>query len=150
MCALGHVLPKIIFIAVKRFGESDRGVVAGIDDHALNEILDLHPAVDGSEHSRAAGRRAAVPPGIGANEQLLIERQCFLFQRLKDKLHRHELGEARRRIRLVGAAFEEIAAVLVIYQHGVLRGDVGRRDRVRLLRLRERAFRREYKRRDGR
>ena len=121
MRAARHVRGEIALGAVKGFSKSDRGVVAGIDDHALNQVFHFDAAVDGGEHRRTTRGRPAGAPGIRRDQQFLIELELALFQRLEDDFHRHQLGEACRRHGLIGRTLKEIAAVLVIHQHSMPR-----------------------------
>src|SRR5690348_6477042 len=68
--ALGHVLGKGRFGTAEPFGQHDRGIVAGLDDHAAYEIFDPDLGVERSEHLRALGL-----PGMLADWKRILHLQ---------------------------------------------------------------------------
>ena len=60
------------FVAGDAFRERDAGVVAGLDDDAVQQVLDRDLAVDRREHARCARRRAALPPGVLADDEFVV------------------------------------------------------------------------------
>jgi hypothetical protein len=109
--AAGHELAGESFLAAGHaFGQRYAGVVAALDDRAVQEIIDRHLAVDGGKHGRAAGRRAAPAPGVLADAELVRELDLAFLDGVEDDLDRHQLHHAGRRAQLVGVLFEQDAA----------------------------------------
>ena len=59
--------PNAVSLPASAFGEHDAGVVGGLNDHAVQQVVDRDPAVDRREHGRAVRRRAALSPGVLAD-----------------------------------------------------------------------------------
>ena len=97
-----HQAGKVVLVTGDALGERNTCVVAGMDDDALDQVGDLHPAMNGGEHGRAAGRRPALAPGIRADDELFLQGEVAFLDLVEDNLRRHQLGEARRRNELIG------------------------------------------------
>ena len=109
--ALGHeVGGKDPLVAGHAFGERDAGIVAALDDGAVQEIVDRNLAVDGGEHRRAARRRAALAPGVLADPVFVGQLDVALLEGVEDHLGRHQLHHAGRRAQFVGVLLEQHAA----------------------------------------
>ncbi len=68
-----HQRRERLFGTCRVLGKRDRRIVAGLDDHAVEQILELHLAVDREETRRTVGARAATAPGVLADEHVVIE-----------------------------------------------------------------------------
>ena len=121
--ALSHLIGEIGFIAGQPFGQHDAGIVAGLDDHAVQQIVDGNLAVDRREHGGAVRGRAALAPGILAHGVFVGELDAAFFKLVEHVFGGHQLGEAGREDELVGVALEQHAAVLGVDQDGVRRAD---------------------------
>ena len=118
--ALGHQRRRTSFSLPRdALGHRDAGIVAGLDDHAAQQILHLHPAVDRREHARCARRRPAGAPGIGADHEFVLELQPALHDLVEYDLRGHQLGQAGRRHQLVGVLLEQDRAAFGIDQDRV-------------------------------
>ena len=62
--ALVHQGGESVLDAGNAFRERDRGVVAGLDDQAAQQVLDPDLAVHVEEHRRGVGVGAAGAPGV--------------------------------------------------------------------------------------
>ena len=69
--ALGHLGAEVALVAGDAFGEHDAGVVGRLDDHAVQQVVDRHPAVERRKHGRAVRRRAALAPGVLADDEFV-------------------------------------------------------------------------------
>ena len=103
-------------VAGERFGDGDAGVVRGIDDDAVDEVVELHLAVDGGEHRRAVRRRPALAPGVLADGELVVELDVTLLDFVEHEFERHQLGEARRGDELVAVLLVKNAVAFGIEQ----------------------------------
>ena len=109
------------FIAGHAFRKRDAGIVAALDDGAVQQIVDRDLAVDGGEHGRGARRRAARAPGILADVILVGQLDVAFLEGMEHGLRRHQLHHAGRRAQFVGILLEQHAAA------GRLDQDRGRR-----------------------
>jgi hypothetical protein len=108
---LGHEIGgEDALVAGHPLGERDAGVVAALDDRAMQEIVDRDLAVEGCEHGRAAGRGAAPPPRVFADSIFVGELDVALLDGMEDYFGGHELHHAGRRAQLVRVLFEQHAA----------------------------------------
>ncbi len=121
--ALGQLDAEIGFIAGDPFGQHDAGIVAGLDDHAVQQVVDGNLAVDRREHGGAVRGRAALAPGILAHDVFVGELDAAFFKFVEHVFGGHQLGEAGREDQLVGVALEQHAAVLGVDQDGMRRAD---------------------------
>ena len=121
--ALGQQGGESRLVAGHAFGERDAGVIGGIDDDAVQQVVYLHAAVDRRIHGRAVRRRPALAPRVFADEDLVLELESALLDLVEGVFQRHQLGEARRRHELVAVLLEQDAVAFGIHQDGV--GDAG-------------------------
>ena len=115
--------PNVGLVAGQTFGDGDAGVIGGIDDDAVDEVVEFHVAVDGGEHGRAVRRRAALAPGVLADGEFVVELDAALLDLVEHEFERHQLGEARRRDKLIAVLVEQKAVAVGIEQDRV--GDAG-------------------------
>ena len=71
------------------FGQGHAGVVAGLDDHALEQILHADPLANFDKHARAPGA-----PGLFAHEHLVLELDIALGDLPQHRVGGHDLGQA--------------------------------------------------------
>ena len=64
---------KVVLGAGDALGDDDAGVVARLDDDAADQVVDADRRVELGEHGRAAGAGAALPPGVLADHELVVE-----------------------------------------------------------------------------
>ena len=121
--ALGQHLAEGGFVAGQPLGDGDAGIVGGIDDDAVNKVIQAHLAMDGREHGRAVRRRPTLAPGVLADGELLVELELALLELIEDEFQRHQLGKTCRLDGLVGVLLEQNAVGLGVEQDGV--GDAG-------------------------
>ena len=117
--ALVHDAGKGVLGAANPFGKRDAGVVAGLDDHRFQQVLDPDLGVELGEHGRPTRGGAAVAPGMFGDEELVIHRQAAVLQLGKDDLDRHQLGHGRRLHRRVGLLLKQDRPGLVIHEHRI-------------------------------
>ena len=116
--ALGQRIAERRLVAGERFGDRDAGVVCGIDDDALDQVRHFDPAVDRRKHGRAVRWRAALAPGVFADDVFVVELDPALFDLVEQIFERHQLGEACRLDRLIAVLFEQYAVAVGIEQDG--------------------------------
>ena len=127
-----HQVDKSLLAAGETLGENDAGVVAGFDDHAVQQIIDADLAVERHEHLRLFVPQT-LPPRLFADRQFVGELGLPLFQHVEDHIGRHDLAHRRRRDALVGTLVEQHRTGLDLQDQRVLRlrldpyGWVGRR-----------------------
>ena len=126
---LVHLLDKGRLAAGQAFGQHDAGVVAGLDDHAADQIGNLDAAAERHEHFRPAGA-----PGPFADRQFVIELGAALLQIVEDHIGRHQLRHRRGRNAFVGVLVEQNRAGLDLHDQGraglrIDRADGFQRDR---------------------
>ncbi len=121
--ALGQHLAKGGFVAGQPFGDGDAGIVGGIDDDAVDEVVQAHLAMDGRKHRGAVRRRPTLAPSVFADGELLVELELALLDLVEDEFQRHQLGKTCRRDRLISVLLEQNAVGLGVEQDGV--GDAG-------------------------
>ncbi len=114
---LGQHFAESGFVAGERFGDRDAGVVGGIDDDALDQIRHRDPAVNGGKHGRAVRRRAALAPGVFADDELVVELDAALLDLVEQIFQRHQLGETCRLDRQIGVLVEQHAVAVEIDQN---------------------------------
>ena len=103
-------LGKGALAAGHALGQDHAAVVAALDDGAAQEVGDRDAAVDGGEHGRGAGRRAALAPGILADPVFVGELDVARGQRVEHHFDGHQLHHAGGRAELVGVLLEQHAA----------------------------------------
>ena len=118
-----HPLDECVLGAGDRLGERDRRIVARLDDHTVEQLLDAHRLARLDEHPRAFGAPRLLRHGhhLRGNDRLRA-------QRTEHEIRRHELGE-RRGIAFFGciSGGERLARQRVEQEVG-LRSDAGRRN----------------------
>jgi hypothetical protein len=92
-----HHLGEVFLVTGNCFGERDTGVVPRLDDHSLEQVLDLHLRADLDEHLRTARL-----PGLLRYRHGLIELERTLLERGETQIGRHQLGQGGRFEALVG------------------------------------------------
>ena len=125
--AVVHHPHELGFVAGDAFGERDAAVVGGLDHDALQQVLDLHPAVQRRVHGRAVRRRAALAPGVDADDVLVVETDVAELELVEHHVDGHQLGEACRRDQIVGLLLEQDRAGFGLDQERVRRQDLRRR-----------------------
>ena len=126
---LRHDAGKRFLIARHALGDGHAGIVAGLHDDALQELLQGLLRVDRDHHGGRAGRRAAVAPGVDAHEEFVLELDLPGLQRFEDDGQRHELAHAGGRHEFVGVVLEQHCARIGVHQDRLagLCGDFGLR-----------------------
>ena len=112
-----HPLGECRLAAGDHFGQRDRGVVAGLHDHAVQEFVDRHRAPHLDEHPRALG-----PPRALRHRDRLRRRQYLVAQRDEHKVRGHQLGQRCRVPALVGVVCGQRRAAGVVEQQPRRRG----------------------------
>ena len=96
----------------------DAGVVGGIDDDAVDQVVDFHAAVDRRKHGRAVRRRPALAPGVLADGEFVVELDVALLDFVEHEFERHQFGEARRGDELIAVLVVQNAVAVGIEQDG--------------------------------
>ena len=108
---LGHeVGGKNPLIAGHAFSQRDTGIIAALDDGALQQVVDRHLAVEDGKHRRAAGRCPAPAPGVLADPVFIGQFDVAFLESVEDHLRGHQLHHAGRRPQFVGVLLEQHAA----------------------------------------
>ena len=113
---LVHQLDKGFLAPGEAFGEDEAGIVAGLDDHAFQQIVDFDAPADRHEHFRSLQ-----PPGPLADRQFVVELGAPLLQHVEDDIGGHDLAHRGRRHALVGGFVEQHRPGLDLDDKGVLR-----------------------------
>ena len=113
--------------------ERDRGVIARLHDHALDEILDADLRADFHEHARAV-----LIPGVRADAHLVVELDAAVLQRMEHGVCGHQLREARGFKPLILVGGRQHLAADVVHQEVAARLDLRRRRNWRRLEARRR------------
>ena len=121
-----HQLDEPLDRAADTFSQRHRGVVAGLHDHALDQIVDWHRHLRVDEHGGAADF-----PGPHADRQALLEVDLFRLQRIEYEVLRHQLGQRRRFHRSVDVARRQHLVGSDIEQQIAAGCDFGRLRRLR-------------------
>jgi hypothetical protein len=108
--AFGHHVRKSALAAGDALRQHHAGIIAALDDGAVQQIVDGNLAVKHREHGRIAGRRAALAPGIFADGIFVGRLDVALLEGVKHHLRGHQLHHAGRRPQLVGVFLEQDAA----------------------------------------
>ena len=119
----GQFFGEFQFVAGDPFGQHDAGIVGGLNDDAVQQIVHADLAVEHGKHGGAVRRRAALAPGIFAHPVFVGEVDAALLELVEDVFGGHQLGEAGRIDQLVGVALEQHRAVIAVDQDRVRRGD---------------------------
>ena len=110
------------FAAGDALGQHDAGVVAGLDDH--RRAAGLRPApCCGSARTcvERVRRRAAVPPGILADDEFVVELELALLEPLNTSSAVISLARLDGGVELVGALLEQDGAAFGVDQDRVRR-----------------------------
>jgi len=116
LALLIHQRGKGLLAAGQTLGENEAGVVAGLNDHPLQQILDRDAAADRHEHLGSLA-----PPGALAHRQLVGQRRAPLLEHAEDDVGGHDLAHRRRRDALVRTLVEQYRAGLHFEDQRVLR-----------------------------
>jgi hypothetical protein len=119
--APGHAEPSRVAVHQRRegrlvagdvLGQRDAGIVAGLDDHPLEQRLDVDLLADLDEHPRALHA-----PRLLADGDLVGQRQVAGADLVQHRVDGHDLGDAGRLDRVVDALLgQHVAAVHVLQQ----------------------------------
>ncbi len=120
-CVLVHDLGEGRLGAADFLGERDGRIVAGLDDHALDEDLGGDLRADLHEGPGALGA-----PGVLADRDLVGHLEATFLQGLENDVGAHQLGQAGRLHAVIGVILAQHTAAEVIDQHIGPGGDVGR------------------------
>ena len=114
LCETVHHLHERGLGAGDVLGERKRGVVAGLDDHSLQQVFDRDLLADLDVHRRAAelGRRLA--PGVFADRDQVIELDAAFLERVEHDIGGHQLGQAGGLLPRIRVERREHAAAVVI------------------------------------
>ena len=124
--AFGHLRRERFLAAAEPLGDDDAGVVARLHDDPAQQVLDRDPFADLDEHLRAA-----LAPGLFADQEGVVERQGAFGEAVEHHVHRHDLAHRRRRHEIVGVLFEQHRAGRFLDQNRLAREDFQRRRRPR-------------------
>ncbi len=119
---LGELLGEIKLAARDALGEDDGAVIGRLNDHAVDERVDRHLAVQRGEHRRAMRRRPAGAPGMFAHRIFVGQLDLAGLEQMEDIFRRHQLAETRRIDQLVGILLIKNAAAFGLDQDGMRRG----------------------------
>ena len=125
--AVVHHPHELGFVAGDAFGERNAAVIGRLDHDALQQVLDLHPAVQRRVHGRAVRRRTALAPGVDADDVFVVEADVAKLELVEHHIDGHQLGEARRRHQSVGLLLEQDGSGFGFDQERVRRQDLRRR-----------------------
>ena len=101
--------------------DHDGGVVARLDDHAAEQVLEADAGIELGEHRGAARRRAAGAPGMLGNGEFVVKGKAAMLQRVEDVFGDHHLRHRGGGRRLVGGLLEEHRPAVIVHQDRVLR-----------------------------
>lgn len=96
-----HQRGEGLFAAGHMLGQCDRGIVAGLDRHALFHVFQTRGLVDRETAVAAVGAGAALAPGALAHHDLVVALDLAVLDFGSDHVGRHHLGDAGRRQLLV-------------------------------------------------
>ena len=117
--ALRHHLCERRLVSGNPLGQHDAGIVGGLNDDAMEQVVDRHLVVDRDEHARrvrwAPPRRHALT--LTMNSSVRLEPPCRNL--IENHLGRHQLGEAGGWNEIVSRLFKQYAAAVRVDQNGV-------------------------------
>ena len=93
-------------------GHGDTGIVARLNDDAMQQIVDRDLRVDLDEHPRAAGT-----PGLLAHRDHVAVADLTLLDFQGGDVGGHQLGQARWRQALVTVVLDQYLAAGRVHQH---------------------------------
>ncbi len=112
-----HQIDKRILATGDIVGDSDAGIVTGLNYHALIEVFNRYLHAWLQEHHRGATqRRVARGPRIAANGNRIGQFNFACFQRLAYHVTGHDFGQAGRVEFLVGITFTQHFAAGIVHQ----------------------------------
>ena len=114
-----HQVREGLLAAGDMLGQRYAGIVAGLDDHAMQQVAHRDLAVDLDEHARAA--RA---PGLFAHSDHVAVADLPLLDFQGGDVGGHQLRQARRRQALVAIVFHQHVAAGGIHQQIGLGGQL--------------------------
>ena len=91
-------------------GDDDGRVVAGIDEQALQQLVDLDTAASFREHAGAAGIRVALGGSVGGNREVVVELELARREQAEHDFGGQNLGCRGRRHAGVGILLEQRSA----------------------------------------
>ena len=121
---LVHHLGEHVLGARDVLGQSDAGVVARLNDHAVQQVVDADLLADLDEHARAGH-----PPGLLGDRHLVLQVNLPLGERLENDICRHELRQTGRRKRCIRIQRRKFLSGLSVDDQIALRPDDRRRGR---------------------
>ena len=124
---LVHHVGEGVFTTGDVFGQGDAGVVAGLDDDAVQQVIHGHLAVDRQEHGGTTGRRATGTPGVLADGHQVLLADLALANFQGGDVGGHQLGQAGRRQALIAVVLHQHLAAGAIHQHIGLGSQLRRR-----------------------
>ena len=116
-----HVADEGILGPGHILGQGHRGIIAGLDDHALDQVFHSDLVANLDKHLRALHL-----PGLLADGNLVVEANVTVSQRLVHQVGRHQLGDAGRLHAHVGILLRQHLATLVVHQDIALDRQIGR------------------------
>ena len=120
----GHHLGKVTLISRTSLCKRNAGVIAALNQSAMQKVVDFDLAVNFGEHRRSTGRRTAPAPSVCANAILFIEFDLAASDSVEDDFGRHQFEHARRRAQFIGILFKQNATGLGVDQDRRRRVDV--------------------------
>ena len=104
----GHQRGKGRFRTSQTLGHNDAGIIARIDDHAVDQFFNRRSIIMLQHHGRSAVARHL--HGIVRNSEGRVHRDPPIAQGLEQHVDRHQLGHRSRGQRLIG---------VLVHQHSV-------------------------------
>lgn len=117
-----HHVGEGVFAAGDMLGQGDAGVVAGLDDDAMQQVAHRDLAADLDEHPRTAGA-----PGMFADGDQVVLADAAGLDLLGGDVGGHQFGQAGRRQALVAVVLDQNLAALAVHQDVRLGGQLRRR-----------------------
>ena len=117
-----HQIDEGVLAAGHVLGQGNAGIVARLDDHALEQFVYRHPLAHFDEHLRALHA-----PGLLAHQYLVVLADGALRHFGQHHVGGHHLGETGRLHPLVGVVFGQHAARMEIGEQPGLGGEPWRR-----------------------
>ncbi|MOA20186.1 hypothetical protein D3C78_1406160 [compost metagenome] len=114
-----HHVGERVFAAGDVLGERNAGVVARLDDDAVQQVADSHLRADLDEHPRTAGT-----PGVFADGHRIVFADLATTDFQSRDVRGHQLGQAGRRQTLVTVVLDQHVAAAGIHEHIGLGGQL--------------------------
>ncbi|MNO73923.1 hypothetical protein D3C76_649010 [compost metagenome] len=124
---LVHQVGECIFAAGNMLGDRDAGVVAGLDDDAVQQIVEADLGADLDEHARTTGT-----PGVFADRYRIVLTDLAATDFQGRDVGRHQLGQAGWGQTLVAVVLDQDVAARSFHEHVGLGSEL-RRGRHHLL-----------------